>query len=160
MDIDACSAEGCDRQIHCRELCKMHYERMRRREQPCAIEGCDRFRVVRYRLCTEHLPYCTHPGCGRPRFTRWWCGTHYQHELQGKSFEIRPRVANGQGCLLPSGYRQIRDEHGKRVLEHRAVMAKLIGRPLTPSDIVKHRNGDKLDNRPENLILTSKAENA
>jgi len=41
-------------------------------------------------------------------------------------------------------------------MEHRLVMARGIGRPLTPNDIVHHRNGDKTDNAPENLEITDR----
>lgn len=146
--------------------------------QTCRVAGCGRSRrrngycdTHSHRLsysgsAQEDLPIrrrianalCELPGCGRRHKAGGLCGTHYAARLRtGDPLSARPRprkaLVNGHGYIYV-----FHPEHpnagGKGyVLEHRYVMSQRLGRPLLDSEDVHHINGNKLDNRDENLEL-------
>lgn len=90
------------------------------------------------------------------------CGKLFQaYQQQGRKYCSRacsnegrggPKSPNGSGSVGRNGYRYIR-ANGRRRLEHRHVMEKVLGRPLLPNEIVHHKDGNRLNNSPSNLEL-------
>lgn len=74
----------------------------------------------------------------------------------GNSFWRSRKKYNGEGGIGIDGYRRVTVSSYRRVREHRAVMEKYLGRKLLRNEHVHHKDGDRTNNKIENLeILTA-----
>lgn len=151
-----CSVESCPRVAEGRGWCHAHLLRFlrlgdvmadrpigRRRNHACEAEGCDR-QALSNGLCRSH------------------------RNRQRKSGDVRANdpidnVRGGTG-YVSHGYRIVPVPRNERHLsngehaigEHRLVMARHLGRAIAGTESIHHVNGDRLDNRIENLELWSR----
>jgi hypothetical protein len=151
--LKICSVESCNMTSEALGLCHGHYQRKIRSSNLTHDDPLER----------RKDPICSVDGCGRPSSPRTTlCKTHLRRRR--KFGDVQPekpvRVVDGVGYIhrgymyvaVPKSQRHL--SNGKPTLpEHRLVMAKHLGRPLSRDESVHHVNGEKLDNRIENLEL-------
>ena len=85
----------------------------------------------------------------------WNKGIKGMHLSLGSEFKkgiIPWNKGRGKGWVDQSGYRKIFDN----TKEHRYIMGQYLGRKLNINELVHHINGNKIDNRIENLKIMTR----
>lgn len=127
------------------ELDKYDYGRPRREKKYCAFDDCEK--QVGWQ--TES-PYCKkHRNALKPKPPK------KVFDPRSRAYDPDYRFVNNAGYVLIHHPDINHVNYGTAVLEHRLVMEQKLGRDLIRGENVHHKNGNRADNRVENLELWS-----
>ena len=155
--MKVCKVDGCETKSFCREYCSMHYERWKKTGDPLGF--------LPKRWDGYVKPTCSVDGCEVVALCLGYCRSHYGRfkaygdPLGGGRWGARKSGSGKEWHEAPNGYivryEPTNPNHSPngQVYQHRHVMSQIIGRPLRKGENVHHKNGNRKDNRPENLEL-------
>ena len=159
--VKKCSVDGCTGKHRANGFCEFHNGRFRHYGDPLA--GGER------KLPPNSLGVCSVSGCGGKSVARHLCVKHnakfkkfgdplggYEQDGRSKKWHIR----KGGYVIKFDRSNPYANKISGIVQQHIQVMGEAIGRPLLPNENVHHKNGDRSDNRIENLELWVKSQPA
>ena len=103
---------------------------------------------------------CNVDDCQKAYTAKGMCQMHYRRNKLYNNPRLRPgRPRKNIASINNNGYELLYEPENPNantnglVLVHRKIMSEIIGRPLLKTEQVHHKNGNRSDNRIENLEI-------
>lgn len=150
-----CSLDSCEREIYCKDFCEKHYRRIlkhgdvnhgryRHRPEPRPCETCRNiFTPSRKRF---EAKFCSKSCQGKSP-----AGQERARKMGKENAEKISKALRGRGN--GKSYKKYMGRH-----EHRMIAEKIIGRALLKGEVVHHKDGNKLNNSPDNISITTQSQ--
>ena len=145
--LKSCNIDDCAKTVKSIGLCAMHWKR---------LKNTGTTDKTKNQGGQKKAPrFCQLENCGKIIVAREMCQMHWRRwDLYGD-----PSHKENKGDKKPARYKKViavghpNSNADGSILEHRLVMSEMLGRALAEGENVHHKNGDSMDNRPENLEL-------
>ena len=141
---------GIKKCLQCSALFKPKYGEQRYCSHDCSAQSMRADKFVTCQWCSTQFerPH------GKPRaFCSRSCSMKARNAGLAANYAVLNEKPAPAGFWLNHAGYVVAKIDGRQVLQHRLVMEQVLGRPLLPTERVHHKNGDRQDNRPENLEL-------
>lgn len=163
-----CTYPECINKHKAYGLCAGHHEQKKRGKtlrplgsRYCKHKECTSLCLPKTGFCKIHFipPVCVFRGCTNRQSSFPHCSAHAKQRRKGQVLRAlrdpdRDKYVGKDGYVILKKIDHPNANRGK-IGEHRYRMSEHLGRPLRPKETVHHKNGQRSDNRLENLELWS-----
>ena len=147
-----CEVKDCTMSRQSKLYCRNHYKKYKKYGDPLGGPGSGR---------QTQIEFCTIEDCGKKHTALGLCQVHYKEYIvfidKNKKTVSWRKISNTNDKGYVNVYTPTHPFASKSglVKEHRLIMESILGRFLQPHENIHHKNGNRSDNRPENLELWS-----